>query len=174
MTDQIHSPRNIGNYSFRFICHINPERDQTGVVCAFLPQSSYKNFRRLKLHNCGSGPFCRFRIPSNLLLEGVYALVIGESVRYVGECIHLSKRFNMGYGQISPRNCFANLQIAVVGHFQFRLSVPNRINRFPTRYSEPASQVTTDSQPHYPRVVCPTVCAQTRWSLLSHRLYPQI
>ncbi len=110
MTDQIHSPRNIGNYSFRFICRINPERDQTGVVCAFLPQSSYKNFRRLKLHNCGSGPFCRFRIPSNLPLEGVYALLIGESVPYVGECIHLSKRFNMGYGQISPRNCFVGGQ----------------------------------------------------------------
>jgi len=81
MTDQIHSRRNIANYSFRFICH-----------------------------NCGSGPFCRFRIPSNLPLEGVYALLIGESVRYVGECIHLSKRFNMGYGQISPRNCFVGGQ----------------------------------------------------------------
>src|SRR2546426_9969879 len=50
----------------------------------------------------------------------------------------------------------------VVGHFQFRLWVPNRINRFPTRCSEPASQVTTDSQPHYPRVVCPTVCAKNK------------
>jgi hypothetical protein len=46
--------------------------------------------------------------------------------------------------------------------------------RFPTRYSEPASQVTTECQHRYPRVECPAVCAQTRWSLLSRRLDPQM
>lgn len=28
----------------------------------------------------------------------------------MGECLDLSSRFNMGYGQISPRNCFVGGQ----------------------------------------------------------------
>jgi len=31
---------------------------------------------------------------------------VNNDVRYVGECQNLSARFNMGYGQISPRNCY--------------------------------------------------------------------
>jgi hypothetical protein len=31
---------------------------------------------------------------------------VDESKEYVGECRDLVKRFNSGYGQISPRNCF--------------------------------------------------------------------
>ena len=106
MTDQLLSGRDIGGYRFRLICFINPARDETGAPLTFLPQSRYRNSRGLKHHSYGHGPFCQFRIPSNLPLEGVYALLIGNSVCYVGECIQLSKRFNMGYGQISPRNCF--------------------------------------------------------------------
>jgi Homeodomain-like domain len=45
--------------------------------------------------------------------------------------------------------------------------------RVPTRDSAPASLVTTGSPPHDPRVVCPTVGAHTRWSLLSRRFSPQ-
>ncbi|MGD0009733.1 MAG: hypothetical protein ABSE93_14455 [Terriglobia bacterium] len=32
-------------------------------------------------------------------------MVDGE-LRYVGECANLSDRFNAGYGNISPKNCF--------------------------------------------------------------------
>src|SRR5215510_8798996 len=44
---------------------------------------------------------------------------------------------------------------------------------FPTRHSEPASQATSECRHHYPRVECLAVSAQTRWSLLFRRLYPQ-
>jgi hypothetical protein len=37
-------------------------------------------------------------------------LVIEGRVRYIGECENLSERFNMGYGNISPRNCFTGGQ----------------------------------------------------------------
>lgn len=32
--------------------------------------------------------------------------MVDEEVRYVGECTNLSARFNAGYGNISPKNCF--------------------------------------------------------------------
>ncbi len=40
----------------------------------------------------------------------MYALVVGGAVKYVGECVDLSSRYNMGYGNISPRNCFVGGQ----------------------------------------------------------------
>jgi hypothetical protein len=71
-----------------------------------MPQARYRNQRGLQLHRWGKGPFCKFRIPSHLQGEGVYLLSVNSDVRYVGECESLSARFNMGYGQISPRNCY--------------------------------------------------------------------
>jgi hypothetical protein len=46
----------------------------------------------------------------------------------------------------------------VVGHFHFRLSVPNVSSWLPTRHSEPASLESTACQPHCPRVECPMEC----------------
>jgi len=37
---------------------------------------------------------------------GVYALMKDGAVCYIGECEDLGKRFNMGYGNISPKNCY--------------------------------------------------------------------
>jgi hypothetical protein len=96
----------IGGCSFRFIIQIALSRDASGNVIRLMPQSRYANTQNLPLHNYGGGPFCRFRIPNNLRLEGVYALCVDESIRYIGECLNLSARFNSGYGEISPRNCY--------------------------------------------------------------------
>lgn len=102
--------KNIGKYPFEYVCAIEPERDDTGKIRRFMPQSHYKNVRGLPVHQYGRGPFCRFRVPRNLQLQGVYTLLVDEQVKYVGECVNLSSRFNMGYGQISPRNCFVGGQ----------------------------------------------------------------
>ncbi len=96
----------IGDYAFDFIATIEPERDGCGRVVRRMPQARYRNERNLPLNKHGSGPFCRFRIPSRLSPPGVYALTVGGVVKYVGECRSLSRRFNMGYGNISPRNCY--------------------------------------------------------------------
>jgi hypothetical protein len=99
--------RKIVDYAFSFVTNIEPERDDRGSVREFLPQSRYQNRRGLDLHNYGRGPFCRFRIPRNLSLGGVYVVAVGGEIVYVGECQNLSERFNArGYGTISPRNCF--------------------------------------------------------------------
>ena len=36
----------------------------------------------------------------------MYVILVDDLIEYVGECDDLFKRFGMGYGNISPRNCF--------------------------------------------------------------------
>lgn len=52
---------------------------------------------------------CRFTIPW-IPREGVYLIRVNGSVKYVGECANLGHRFNTGYGNISPRNCYVGGQ----------------------------------------------------------------
>jgi hypothetical protein len=96
----------IGSFDFRHVCRIEPEREADGSVKRFMPQLQYANERSLPLSRYGHGPFCKFKIPANYALSGVYALQIASSVNYIGECANLSARYNAGYGNISPRNCF--------------------------------------------------------------------
>ena len=96
----------IAGYEFEHICDIEPARDADGSVRQFMPQSQYKNARSLPLNKYGAGPFCKFKIPNRIQASGVYVLKVDNEVRYVGECAHLSARFNAGYGNISPKNCF--------------------------------------------------------------------
>ena len=96
----------IGGYAFTYICDIEPERNEDGTLRAFAPQHRYSNAKGLALHKYGTGPFCKFKIPGNITKSGVYAFVVNDRVKYVGECENLTKRFNMGYGSISPRSCY--------------------------------------------------------------------
>jgi hypothetical protein len=96
----------IGGYRFQRVGEIMPLREIDGLVRAFSPQDRYENRGHLRLSKYGSGPFCKFTIPNAYQTKGVYALIVNEQARYVGECENLSKRFNAGYGNISPRNCF--------------------------------------------------------------------
>jgi hypothetical protein len=95
----------IVGYDFSFVCAIETTKEADGSVRQFTPQGLYRNVRNLPLNRWGEGPFCKFRIkgPAGC---GVYALSVGTEVRYVGECANLLKRFNAGYGNISPRNCY--------------------------------------------------------------------
>lgn len=99
--------REIFGNEFQFITSIDPDREATGAIRQFMPQSQYSNIKRLPLNQHGSGPFCQFRISPHLPFMGVYFLNIGDQIVYVGECMNLSERFNArGYGSIHPRNCF--------------------------------------------------------------------
>jgi len=99
---------NIAGYEFIYICNIEPVRADDGSVQHFMPQARYQNAHRHALHRYGSGPFCKFKIPSRIPSCGVYALAVAGEILYVGECENLMKRFNYQYGNISPRNCFKN------------------------------------------------------------------
>ena len=99
--------REFSGYGLARVCLIQPECDPDGRPHEYVPQGGYSNLRGLPLHRHGAGPFCRFSIPANLHVAGVYLLLVDDSVRYVGECQNLSERFNSrGYGQIQPRNCY--------------------------------------------------------------------
>lgn len=97
----------IDQYEFKYVCDITPETDDNGNIIEYYPQEFYRKKKSVELHEYGKGPFCRFKIPACWAgKEGVYCIYSDDRLVYVGECVDLSKRFNMGYGNISPRNCF--------------------------------------------------------------------
>jgi len=100
----------IGRYQFSKVCDIEPLRNSAGEILELLPQERYENVQKLPLNNYGTGPYCKFKIPRNINDSGVYAIVVDDDVKYIGECVNLSSRYNMGYGNISPRNCFVGGQ----------------------------------------------------------------
>lgn len=73
----------------------------------YFPQQRYKNIKNYPLIAgiTSDTPFCKFRpnLPSS---KGVYLWVVDDEITYIGEAVNLCKRFNAGYGHISPRNCF--------------------------------------------------------------------
>ena len=98
-------------YSFKQVGPVLPERDDGGEVIAELPQSKFRNERKIPLHKYGRGPFCRFRIAKGWPRSGVYVLADGDDSLYVGECQDLESRWGLnGYGGISPRNCYTGGQ----------------------------------------------------------------
>lgn len=115
----------IDGIAFDFICHLSPEIGPDGQCRSLMPQDRYNNVKGLPRNTYGVGPFCKFRIPSQLKASGVYALAIDGSVKYIGECVNLSSRYNSGYGNISPRNCFkggqeTNCRINALVHAEYR------------------------------------------------------
>lgn len=100
----------IGQTAFRFVCVIAPEEDVDGTIRQFMPQERYENDKRLSLNRYGKGPYCKFKIPGEWKQSGVYAIVVDGAVKYIGECVNLASRYNAGYGNISPRNCFVGGQ----------------------------------------------------------------
>lgn len=102
----------INNWEFDYICNISPKSDLRGSPIEFFPQERYENKKNLPLNKYGQGPFCKFTIDRKYARKsGVYVIIIDENIQYVGECDDFHKRFGMGYGNISPRNCFEGGQL---------------------------------------------------------------
>lgn len=96
----------IAGHTFEHVCNIEPVRGPDGELHALMPQERYAKRGIFPLNRYGAGPFCKFRIPSHFGVAGVYALTAGDELRYIGETKNLSRRYNMGYGTISPKNCY--------------------------------------------------------------------
>jgi len=97
----------IDDLVFSHTCEISPKLDNSNKIMEFVPQERYDNKNNLKLNKYGNGPFCKFTIDKKFLNKtGVYALTVGNEIKYVGECDDFFNRYSMGYGNISPRNCF--------------------------------------------------------------------
>jgi hypothetical protein len=100
----------IGKYSFLQVTEISPLVDVNDTIIPHRPQSRYLNEEQIPLNKYGKGPYCKFKIPNNYKMSGVYAITVDGAVKYIGECVDLSSRYNMGYGNISPRNCYVGGQ----------------------------------------------------------------
>ncbi len=96
----------LGERRFEFMGSIIPGRDESGGVIELSPQELYEKRDSVPLHKHGHGAFCKFRIAVPKGLLGIYALAVDGDIRYIGECEDLGKRFNTGYGNISPKNCY--------------------------------------------------------------------
>jgi hypothetical protein len=101
----------LSGHDFQYVQSLIPERDASGAIKEVSPQGRYAMSDAVQLHKHGHGAFCKFSISVPRGLGGIYALVMDGAVRYIGECEDLGKRFNAGYGNISPRNCYVGGQM---------------------------------------------------------------
>ena len=101
--------REFGGHLFDHISRIVPERGSDRGIVTYTPHSRYEN-RAAILDKYGAGPFCRFRGPAISASPGVYVITVNDKPMYVGECEDVQTRFETGYGNISPRNCFVGGQ----------------------------------------------------------------
>lgn len=101
----------LGGPSFVLVGALDPDRDDLGAPLEFMPQAAYAKASTARLNPHGAGPFCRLRIAQDRREAGVYAVVAGSDVRYVGICENLAERWGpRGYGAIHPRNCYVGGQ----------------------------------------------------------------
>lgn len=94
-------------FDFEFIQDLSPVLNKQGTIREFYPQQGYSKRDITPLNKHGEGSFCRFSInPKWINISGVYALYQDEELLYIGQCLDLGSRFNVGYGNISPRCCY--------------------------------------------------------------------
>lgn len=106
-TPPIGGALSLGGHAFRRAGAIEPVREPGGAIREEMPQGRYANTGGLGLNAHGDGPFCEFSVPGLPSAPGVYAVTVAGAVVYVGISVDIRQRWGpMGYGRISPRNCF--------------------------------------------------------------------
>lgn len=102
----------IGDYSFKFVQELVPEKTLWGRIKIYDPKQHYAKKDSKPLNKYGNGPFCRFPIQGSAYDRacGVYALLDDDSLLYIGQTVDLQQRYNSGYGNIAPINCYVGGQ----------------------------------------------------------------
>jgi hypothetical protein len=101
----------LGGIEFTLVGELDPDRDADGEPLEFMPQAAYAKAATTKLNPHGDGPFCRVRIAQRVREPGLYAVMAGDEVRYIGMADDLAERWGpRGYGAIHPRNCYVGGQ----------------------------------------------------------------
>ena len=110
-TDELTSAITCSGRVFSLVGSLAVERDATGAPLQFMPQADYANLKRKALNPHGAGAFCRFRLPGATTAPGVYVVTQDRTPVYVGIAENLARRWGpMGYGSISPVNCYVGGQ----------------------------------------------------------------
>ena len=102
----------IGEYIFQFVQELIPEKTLFGKIKTFDPKQHYPKKDSKALNKYGNGTFCRFSIknPAYDRVRGVYALLDEDGLLYIGQTVNLRQRYNDGYGDIQPVNCYVGGQ----------------------------------------------------------------
>jgi hypothetical protein len=99
--------RAILDLSFELVGILQLKRDVDGRPLAY----THRLGRGLKANRHAAGPFCDFKSIGSTPRAGVYALIVSDAIKYVGECERLESRFGPGgYGHVSSRNCHVDGQ----------------------------------------------------------------
>ncbi len=99
------------NYPFEFVENISPVVDDDGNIKVYYPQDQYYKKNITPLNKYGEGAFCKFSIdPKWSGKAGVYAIFFNDQLSYIGQCVDFAIRFNTGYGNIAPINCYVGGQ----------------------------------------------------------------
>ena len=106
----------LNNYIFDYVEDLIPEGDSEGNIATYSPQCLYDNKKHLPLlaEAENNAKFCRFRLHNAFERSGVYVWIVDGKPIYIGETRNFRTRFNSGYGNISPRNCYKGGQKANV------------------------------------------------------------
>jgi len=91
---------------FKDLGQVVLELNEEGSPREFAPQLRYAKANSFKLHKYGEGNYCKFRVAGLPQTSGVYIFSVDGNAVYVGKAANLFKRFYMGYGNISPKNCY--------------------------------------------------------------------
>ena len=94
--------RTILDLSFELVGILQLKRDVDGRPFAY----THRLELGIKSNRHAAGPFCDFVLVGATARTGVYALIVGDAIKYIGECERLDSRFgSVGYGRVSARNC---------------------------------------------------------------------
>lgn len=88
-------------YTFKYIQDIVPETEN-GQIKVYNHRDKYPEHEKNKYGNLD---FCSFKIDYPNNVSGVYIWIVDREIIYIGETDDFAKRFNQGYGNITPYNC---------------------------------------------------------------------
>tara|TARA_B100000315_G_scaffold197020_1_gene188339 strand:- start:972 stop:1778 length:807 start_codon:yes stop_codon:yes gene_type:complete len=99
---------NLNGNKFKFLYELVLKRNSNNEIWINeKPYGRYNNINKIELNQYGKGNYCKFKIPQGFKgIKCVYVFTLNNDPIYIGKTINLENRFNNGYGNISPRNCF--------------------------------------------------------------------
>lgn len=106
-TNEITVKFNNEEYHFDYIQDLVPKCNDKNLNIYDHKNSKYKDNKKNKY---GDRDYCLFQIEYPEKTSGVYLWVVDNEIIYIGETDDLFKRFNSGYGKITPYNCKVNGQ----------------------------------------------------------------